>query len=50
MTTTGLTLLAIPSLNSLFWSAGLERDGSGPQTAIIGLGWSDKVPGLVLAA
>jgi hypothetical protein len=37
------------SLNALFWSVGLERDGSGPQTAIIGLGWSDKAPGLVLA-
>jgi hypothetical protein len=38
------------SLNALFWKVGLQRDGSGPQTAILGIGWSDKGPGIVLAA
>jgi hypothetical protein len=38
------------SLNALFSSVGLERDGIGSQTAIIGIGWSDKVPAVILAA
>ena len=38
------------ALNALFTSVGSERDGSGRQTAILGLGCSDKVLAIVLAA
>jgi hypothetical protein len=38
------------ALNALFSSVGLDREGSGAQTAILGIVWSDKVPAIVLAA
>jgi hypothetical protein len=38
------------ALNALFSSVGLDRQGSGRNAAIVGLGWSGKLPAVILAA